>query len=41
MRSLLTYALPRIARVELAGEPKRTRNALLRGYESLPVRLHS
>lgn len=41
MRSLLAYALERIARIELTGEPKLTRNALLRGYESLPVRLHA
>jgi beta-dihydromenaquinone-9 omega-hydroxylase len=41
MRSLLTHALGRIARVELAGEPTRAKNALLRGYEHLPVRLHA
>ena len=35
------YLLPRVARIVPDGEPARTSNALLRGYESLPVRIRA
>ncbi|HKP56783.1 MAG TPA: cytochrome P450 [Polyangiales bacterium] len=41
MRALLSYLLPRVARIVPDGEPTRTRNALLRGYEQLPVRIQA
>jgi cytochrome P450 len=33
--------LKRFKHVEVVGEPKRVRSCFVRGYESLPVRLHS
>jgi cytochrome P450 len=37
--AVLAALLPRVARLELAGEPRRRRNNTLRGFRSLPVRL--
>jgi cytochrome P450 len=33
--------LKRFKHVEVVGEPKRVRSCFVRGYETLPVRLHS
>ncbi len=38
-RALLTHALTCVSRFELAGEPVRGKNPLLRGHDRLPVRI--
>jgi hypothetical protein len=38
-RALFERALPRVQRFELTATPVRTTNALLRGYQRLPVRI--
>jgi cytochrome P450 len=37
VRALLAHVLAKVARVRLEGEPVRTRNPLLRGFQTLPV----
>jgi cytochrome P450 len=41
MRVLLEHAVRNIASIEPVGQPVRTRNPLLRGFERLPLRIHS
>jgi len=38
LRSMFSHLVPRLNRVELAGEPRMSRTSLVGGWKNLPIR---